>query len=115
MGVHTHTHNTPTVYMYVITYSMAMRRPALVTHGRQEPVALHSCHMSTSLPPAGYDLEQVVRDGDSSALRVRRADERTSASAAAAHERFIIAAPIGVCIPLEPLERHSNHTPTAFT
>ena len=81
----------------------------------KEPVALLAASMTTNPPPDGYDLEVAVRDGDSSALRVRRADERTSASAAAAHERFIIAAPIGVCIPLEPLERHSNHTPTAFT
>ena len=94
MGVHTHTHNTPTVYMYVITYSMAMRRPALVTHGRQEPVALHSCHMSTSLPPAGYDLEQVVRDGESSALRVRCADERTSASPSGSRSRFGCGGPL---------------------
>ena len=59
-------------------------------------MALPPCHMSDNPPPSNYNRDQVVRDGTTGALRVRRADEFTTASAAQAHERFILAAPIGV-------------------
>jgi hypothetical protein len=52
--------------------------------------------MSDNPPPSNYNRDQVVRDVTTGALRVRRADEFTRASAAQAHERFIIAAPTGV-------------------
>jgi hypothetical protein len=55
--------------------------------------------MSDNPPPSNYNRDQVVRDVTTGALRVRRADEFTRASAAQAHERFIIAAPIGVRLP----------------
>ena len=59
-------------------------------------MALPPCHMSDNPPPSNYNCDQVVRDVTTGAYRVRRADEFTRASAAQAHERFIIAAPIGV-------------------
>ena len=70
-----------------------------MTAGGASLLALPPCHMSDNPPPSNYNRDQVVRDGTTGALRVRRADEFTRASAAQAHERFIIAAPIGVRLP----------------
>ena len=74
---------------------VATRRDADIAHPTRPCRSL----MSDNPPPFKYNVDQVVRDVASGTLRARRADEFTTASAAQAHERFILAAPIGVRLP----------------